>query len=336
MEDLYCETTKTGVPFEHDSFNHSNFSMEFEFPPVGRSISREEVYFHQIRHYCYNIVLPIIFAVGIIGNILNIIVLSKSRFRHALDEIEKSAVTGLVSLAVSDLIFCFLGALTPLLSFSLYHGGDDKTKTWMDVAALYYNTYKGPLMNVFLLSSTWLIVAVSLERYVAVCYPFHARWLIRIKRTVIIDSSIYGVAIIFNLPAFLKYKIYKYTCPNGSSSYVVLVNEKLLRDGTVLEIYRISWAIFGTFVPLIVLACCNIRLLWALYKSRTRLLSENEPARRYKASKITTILLAVILLYLFLVCPSMVLGCLRHQMADMKEITYYRYSYVASTLFLYL
>ena len=32
------------------------------------------------------------------------------------------------------------------------------------VAALYYNTYKSPLMNIFLFSSTWLVVAVALER----------------------------------------------------------------------------------------------------------------------------------------------------------------------------
>ena len=45
-------------------------------------------------YYCYDIILPIIFVFGVIGNVLNIIIFSKSRFRHSLDEVEKSATAG--------------------------------------------------------------------------------------------------------------------------------------------------------------------------------------------------------------------------------------------------
>ncbi len=44
-------------------------------------------------------------------------------------------------------------------------------------------------------------------RYLAVCYPLHVRWLVRVKRTILIDVSIYLFSFVFNTPEFLKYKL---------------------------------------------------------------------------------------------------------------------------------
>ena len=94
----FCDSPlfNPNVSFESNlSFPHFNFS---DFPsPFGNAsaerIPEEETY-NKVHYYAYNITLPIIFSFGVIANILNIIIFSKSRFRHSLDEVEKSATAG--------------------------------------------------------------------------------------------------------------------------------------------------------------------------------------------------------------------------------------------------
>ena len=80
------------------NFSFLNLNSTGDFPfglsnHTSESVPEKEVY-ESVQHYAYDVTLPIIFTFGIIGNILNIIIFSKSRFRHSLDEVEKSATTG--------------------------------------------------------------------------------------------------------------------------------------------------------------------------------------------------------------------------------------------------
>ena len=281
-----------------DSYNVTDINLTF--PIVNETV--EERIHDVVRFYSYNVVLPIIFLFGIAGNSMNIIIFTRGRFRHALDEIEKSAATGLVSLAVSDLAFCVVGLPAPFLSMP-YYQTHERT---VDVIALYYEANKAPTMNIFMFSSTWLVVAVALERYFAVCYPFHARWLIRINRTVAIDVGIYLVAVLFNIPGFLKYTIETLDCLDGTRIHVLRPTQYM----TLQHDYRIAWAVLGTFLPLIILIVCNVRLLIEIYRSRARSMSDGEPPR-YSTSKITFILVSIVMLYVILVSPSMLLSFLR-------------------------
>ena len=49
---------------------------------------------------------PAICVFGIIGNLLNLVVLTRKRLQCSMDRMEKSAHVGLVALAVSDMMFC--------------------------------------------------------------------------------------------------------------------------------------------------------------------------------------------------------------------------------------
>lgn len=58
------------------------------------------------------IAAPTICSFGIVGNLLNLLVLTRKRLQCSMDRMEKSAHVGLVSLAVSDLMFCLFYLLT--------------------------------------------------------------------------------------------------------------------------------------------------------------------------------------------------------------------------------
>ena len=52
----------------------------------------------------YEVVIPAVCAFGVIGNILNLVVLTKQRIDTKMDRLEKSATYGLIALAFSDML----------------------------------------------------------------------------------------------------------------------------------------------------------------------------------------------------------------------------------------
>lgn len=80
-----------------------------------------------IKTICYSILLPIILLVGCVGNSLNVVVFTRGRFRHTLDEIERAAATGLVALAISNLCFCAVGLPAVLFTNTDSYGA---STTW--------------------------------------------------------------------------------------------------------------------------------------------------------------------------------------------------------------
>ena len=81
---------------------------------------------------------------------------------------EKSAHAGLVAMAASDALFCLAAlphAWVDHTSFVYTNAGFD----------LYYSLYKNGIINIFIMTSTWLTVFIALSRYLAVCHPLKAR-----------------------------------------------------------------------------------------------------------------------------------------------------------------
>ena len=54
----------------------------------------------------FRVVMPTISAVGIVGNLISIAVLTRRRLLSTMQHLERSVTHGLTALAVSDLLFC--------------------------------------------------------------------------------------------------------------------------------------------------------------------------------------------------------------------------------------
>ena len=105
---------------------------------------------------------------GIIGNILNLLILSRKSLTTHMERLEKSAHFGLIALALSDLLFCISALPHTVKDPSRF---DTPTVDFW----LLYDAYGDAVVNTFILSSTWLTVAMAISRYIAICYPLHAR-----------------------------------------------------------------------------------------------------------------------------------------------------------------
>ncbi len=274
-----------------------------------------------------NVAMSIVFFLGIAGNVMNLVVLGRKRFRKGLDHVERSALAGLIFLAVSDGMFCVSG-----LPGAVLIQDSPAIIPWRpSLAGLYYGIYRTGMFNTFLFCSTWMTVAISLERYLAVCHPFRARAVIKIHRSVSVHVLIFLVSVLVNLPLFFIHEICTGECsllPDCVCHYVVPTSF-FLTHKALFAAQHIGWAILGTGIPFVLLLGSNARLMCAVCKASRMspaLNNEQEKEEQRTSSRITISLIAMVISFLVLVGPSMVLTFLS-SLPVLSEDTKRHYDY---------
>jgi len=218
------------------------------------------------------VLVPFVALFGILGNALNIIVLTRKSLRYTMDHLEKSAHTSLIALAVSDALICVVYILKSAMRGRLTMFYSQHRSMF----PLYFDIYREGLVNVLLTCSTWLTVVMAVGRYVAVCKPLHARGFISVRGTRIAIASVFVGSILFNLPRFWHYVMKPMPCsdllPNSdacpSCRYYMKSTGPLYLNSTFATIYGVACSAVAILFPLPVLTVCNVCLVRALRRSR--------------------------------------------------------------------
>ena len=236
------------------NFTESMLLMQANISTAGHATTKSRV-------ILFHVILPVILIFGIVGNILNLLILTRKQLKRTMDRMEKSVHVGLVALAASDLLFCILSFPKSVTQEVFTVTEDRKTPL------LHYQVYYEPFLNTFIMSSTWLTVTMALGRYVAICHPLHARWLVDMRATKIIISGVFVLSILFNLPGFWRYYIIVEQCATHCKCYSIAVGS-LYTNATFKYGYGVAWALIGCIIPVVILAFCNVCLIRALQQSR--------------------------------------------------------------------
>lgn len=248
-----------------------------------------------LHYYLYRIIIPIVCSFGILGNILNVIIFTKKKNTGMLDEVEYCTTICLVSLAVSDMMFCI--ATFPFgfqtLGQKIFHRSE---------FMLYYTMYSTVIISIFIFSSTMLTVLTALMRYLAICHPFRSRQYISIKATSIGILVVALISIAFNLVSFWQY----ITDDCEDEDYTQIQQSSLFKSPSFQYTQKLLWAVFGNFIPLAILLYCNLQLIRALRQSRQlRLLHSRDDTSCLSAHRRINITLVTIIIFFFiLVAPS--------------------------------
>jgi hypothetical protein len=267
-----------------------NFTFSFHKP--------EQAWYNNAEYVIKRHVTSYICLFGMFGNLINLAVLSRKSLMERMERMERASHVGLIALAVSDFLYCtcsFPQAYVGTVSYT--SGGID---FW-----LVYQAYGFASMNCFLLTSTWLTVAMAVCRYLAICYPLRARQYLGMTASRAIICSVFALSLIFNLPRFFFNKI---TC----TEYPDLRREYTKIDGAIPSdspghvTYMWLYFIFGILLPLLVLAYCNIFLVRALHESRhLRRQHSSSTGQNHDSTRIVTLTLCVIVvMYILLVGPA--------------------------------
>ena len=248
------------------------------------------------------ILQPIVSFCGIIGNLLTLAVLARKRLKESSEGIERTVNMGLTALAVSELCFCV--SLFPYGIVVSKDSGLFESKTF----ELYYRTYGTAVINTFILTSTWLTIAMAFSRYLGICHPFKARSLIGMTGTRVTIVLIYLVCLGFNVPRYFLYSIFAFPDPNGKTIYV-RVDGYMASDTKECTIYIWVYFFLGILIPLTLLAFCNINLIKALRASLRFRQKSRVPVSGHQDSnhRITSILVTIVVMYIVLVSPAEVL-----------------------------
>ena len=287
--------------------NHPNGSFMVN---VNSANYNETIYNHSddlfaydlMEYILYRYILPVICCFGILGNILNLMILSRKSLTVHMERLEKCAHSHLVALAVSDLMYCitFLPrTFMPMFVDAPY------VSLW-----LLYDAYHEAVVNTFMLFSSWLTVTMTVSRYIAICYPVRARQHLGMIATRMDIGVVFVLSVLFNVPRYFVKTIHAEECQEGGYSYFTHPDGALHRHPRAELIYQWIYFVIGIVLPLITVAYCNIFFIQAL-KSSKKLQQQHSRHRQEPTSSssslptvLTLTLSIIVVLYILLVIPA--------------------------------
>ena len=264
-------------------------------------------------------VLPTVCCFGILGNALILVVLTRYRVRRTVSTPEKVVHAGLITMAVSDLLFnvsvlplAFVAEGSLILPAGSFH--------------LYYNLYSTGLITTFSLTSTWLIVVTAGLRYLGVCHPLQSRYLIT-RRAIFICITVICVAcVLVNVPQFLVHRATPLYEQNGRVTMLIDLGP-FSHENARGVLYSWIRAFLAIFIPGVLLIYFNARLVMALHASRRlhqdHVMQSAVTIRRETGSsnRLTRTLVAVIVMFVVLVYPDSLLDFFTYvaPLVDIKD-----------------
>ena len=247
-------------------------------------------------------VIPLIGFFGVLANVFNLVAMRRRYNKRLIENGEQTVLVILSGQAVSDTLFC-LGVL-PRAFCQGFHSVFEGRSLLM-----YYELYGSYFQNVFIRTSTWLTVLIAATRYVAICYPLKTRLChgTAVMRGFVLATFFVWFA--FMAPLLWIFRVIVSSNLDNSTTIYVLDIGEFQADVTRKLTFTYVWAVVGYFVPVAMLAFCNICLIRALQRScRLRKLSARYcTSNSRQSSRITVTLIVLTLTYVVFVSPSEIL-----------------------------
>ncbi|PIC19647.1 hypothetical protein B9Z55_025123 [Caenorhabditis nigoni] len=204
--------------------------------------------------YCY--VLPCICVIGIVGNITNLVVLASRRLRAV-------SYMYLRALAVADLL-CMLFVL--VFVSTEYMAKNGSTINQYKIYQIYQCHLMLTLINWALGAGVYVVVALSLERYISIVFPMHFRTWNSPQR------ATRAIIIAFLIPAifYIPYAVTRY---KGKQRWDPIQNVTIysMDDHPIYttfywQIYKWTREALLRFLPIIILTVLNLQIMFAFRK----------------------------------------------------------------------
>lgn len=192
----------------------------------------------QLRHVVYGVTMPVILSFGLLVNIFSLLAAARS----ALNSVTLSYLLSLISSNLSLMILAI-----PWLGYR----NSEYSKCHVHSDAFYHAYVEPLLINWMLTFSTYVLLCMSIERYISVSYPGFFRSIHRMSkaRAVLIGSLLLSFLIF--VPLFLKHIV---VC---SECWRVELNTDL-NNKTAWQAYIWICQLLARFLPSLALIVLNI------------------------------------------------------------------------------
>ncbi|XP_050414911.1 FMRFamide receptor [Patella vulgata] len=241
-----------------------------------------------IATYLWDIVPPMLLLLGTVGNILTIVIFSRKAFRSTISRY-------LTVLAVSDTVVLYSGLLRQWLYYLVeydirsYHLVTCKLLTWLIYTSLDI--------------SAWTIVAVTIERLISVYFPHKVKTFCTTKvcyfvlSFVIVACSLVNGHFLVGLE-LLEAAVDSYTCATNNADYLTFLEDIWpWMDLCVYSLLPSGLIIVGNALLIRQVFFSNLQSQESMSDKRQQM------NRQKKMSSMTTMLIAISILFLICTTP---------------------------------
>ncbi|CAF2566403.1 unnamed protein product [Rotaria sp. Silwood2] len=157
--------------------------------------------------------------------------------------------------------------------------------------------------SVFIVCTVYTLIAMSVDRYIAIIYPLHSK--LTRKQCYILISILWTFSIIFSLPVYFEMHII-HICFHRDSNDLKEYTQTICQTNglipSIQAIYNIMTLTIIYLVPLCILSIVYIRLGWQLNQSHAPGEAHSQRDARIKKSKRKVIKMCSIVVIMFGVC----------------------------------
>lgn len=205
-------------------------------------------------------VVGLLCLIGFVGNSLTFVILRVDRDKHSTTN------WLLQTLAVVDIVY--LIACILIQPVKAIHDLYPETDYSFHVTFTHMEPYVWPLTSIAQTVTIWVVVLVTVDRYIAICMPLRSkiRTLPRARAAV---TVVVVAAILYNIPRFFERTVSSILCDGRYR--IVLEATELRGSNLYFVVYKtICYFVFRTIGPLMLLIVLNARLIRALREMRRR------------------------------------------------------------------
>ncbi|XP_035702636.1 uncharacterized protein LOC110842246 isoform X2 [Folsomia candida] len=256
----------------------------------------------ELKYLTYGIIWPSICALGMLGNVLNLIVLNQPNMKGTA----YIYMRGYSSAALMAIVVAI-----PFAVRVLFH---NEVGPWSSLYQAFFHTYlELYLGNSCLGIGVMMLVALTMERFVAVCHPEKSRAMQGSKKAYIIIASIPILTLIAHSPHMMRFSLVQCQSEDGLEKYQGKENQQFL-SSTLYLVYKWFISLIFRLIPTILLAYLNLRIIVAYRRTcaRRRLMtgktSRDESKKFAEESRIMLLLGSTSVLFFVCVTPMVILS----------------------------
>ena len=280
--------------YQMEDFNYYDYLEE------NREIFEEHCKIYE-KYYAYRATVDIyivgaLILFGLAGNTISIIVLNS-------DNVNRTVAFLLQSLAMADNFY-----LVSCLFLQTIRAIGDCTDWAPQLRDIYphWESYIWAFAAISQTIAVWLVVLVTLDRYIAICHPFDVNRLCTLPRAKLIVAGIVAIAVLYNIPRFFEHKIAQKFDYCLKTFKTVALHSDMRNDRVYYIVYKtLMYIIFRMIIPLITLFVLNIRLVivlkGAMRQHATMTRSNHQTSR---SDSFTIILITVVTVFLICEVPD--------------------------------
>ena len=271
----------------------------------------------QLMFIFWGILIPIIALVGIIGNSLTIMVLWRR-------EMKSTTIYFLRTLVITDMGI-IIGGVLGLSIIAITQSNPDMWR-FNDIVYPHIFTATNYMVMTLQMINVWVTVAVTVERYIAICHPFRSVRLLKKRNAYIIIASVIIVSFLYNAPRCFAYEISSAPCVYGTCYSVI--SSEFGKTGFFTDTYSIWLYLFLIYIfPFMILSVLNTLLIIELMNMRRRRLITNE--RESSETNMSVVLVLIVVVFIICQTPGLV-----SQFQFFDTLTLLKFMCISNTLFI--